>query len=99
MLLNTTGMVDRIAALVCLDQQRAIEAGEVDRIRMYLSSRILSYHIPYLILIVDEIPKGSGGKISQEAARQRIAAEVEHDPGNRELRGTKFGDRKSISTS
>ena len=74
-------MIDQIAALVHLDKSGSNQEVIMSNLKAVLSKRMASYHIPSLILPVEEIPKGSSGKVSSEAVRDVILNDLSRRRG------------------
>ncbi len=62
--------MDQIVALIQFD-------GDISRLREALSSKLPAQQIPSIILKVNEIPKGAGGKPSVEECLRLITAETQ----------------------
>jgi len=67
--------VDQIAAIVVLDKPGSSGKDGISYLRKSLAAKIPIHHVPHLILVVDEIPKGSAGKPSSQLIEQMIRNE------------------------
>ena len=64
--------VDQIAAVVVLEQKLA----NISHLRKSITETIPIYHVPHLIVLVDELPKSRAGKISAQLIQQLLQKEI-----------------------
>ncbi len=90
-------MMDHIAALVVLKGDDPLDKKEEEsRIRSELLKQMSSHHVPALFLMINEIPKGSSGKVSPDLVQQCILKEIAKNPAIGTTRGLRDGSRGSI---
>jgi acyl-CoA synthetase (AMP-forming)/AMP-acid ligase II len=68
--------VDQIAAMIEIRSASTDVEKLFSNIRTELSKRMPASHVPVFMMVVSEIPRGAGGKISGEAAKSRIIQEI-----------------------